>query len=201
MQVSCNGEPARTLPWSTADYFEMESDANWLLAECGVAARPPGRLWLLRPPHGFSSLDATLSWLSASAKEAGLVIMANRPFVLQVEGDLGVLFTSGTWPLARNARTHLPLSCADLSDERFARRYPRPVDAERTEWSVESWARRTRFTAVVILVAVSIGLAVLVPGVGAWLSGVLMVVAALWFWLPVVLRSGRKFAEGYQSGP
>jgi len=64
---------------------------------------------------------------------------------------------------------------------------------------VESLARRTRFTAVVMLFAVSIALVVVVPGVGSWLSGALMVVAGLWYWLPVVLRSGRKFAEGYQS--
>ena len=50
-----------------------------------------------------------------------------------------------------------------------------------------------------MLFAVSIALVVVVPGVGSWLSGALMVVAGLWYWLPVVLRSGRKFAEGYQS--
>jgi hypothetical protein len=53
--------------------------------------------------------------------------------------------------------------------------------------------------AVVVLGAVSIALLVVLPGVGDWLSGVLMIVAGLWYWLPVVLRSGRKFAEGYQS--
>jgi hypothetical protein len=53
---------------------------------------------------------------------------------------------------------------------------------------------------VVLLVAVSITLVVVLPGVGAWLSGVLMLVAGLWYWLPVVLRVGRRFAEGYRSG-
>jgi hypothetical protein len=83
VQSTCNGEPTRTLPWSTADYVEMESDANWFIAECGLPPRPPGRLWLLRPPRGFISLDSTLTWLVESAKEAGLDIMANRPFALQ----------------------------------------------------------------------------------------------------------------------
>ena len=73
------------------------------------------------------------------------------------------------------------------------------MDGEQTEWPVETWARRTRFTAVVSLVAVSIALLVVLPGVGAWLSGVLMIAAALWYWLPVVLRAWRTFAEGYQS--
>lgn len=65
---------------------------------------------------------------------------------------------------------------------------------------MEGWARRTRFTAVVALFAVSIALVVVAPGLGAWLSGALMVIAGLWYWLPVLLRSGRKFAEGYRSG-
>ena len=65
-----------------------------------------------------------------------------------------------------------------------------PVEAERAEWRVESWVRRTRFTAVVTLVALSIALAVLLPGVGAWLGGALMVVAAVWNWLPVEPAAG-----------
>jgi hypothetical protein len=27
----------------------------------------------------------------------------------------------------------------------------------------------------------------------------LMVLGGLWYWLPVVLRTGRRFAEGYRS--
>ncbi|WP_370865769.1 DUF5956 family protein [Nocardioides agariphilus] len=96
MEVACDGEPLRTLPWSSADYFELEADANRLLAECGLTSRPPGRLWLLKPPQEFVSLDATLSWLVRSAKEAGLDIVANQPFVLRVQRDLDVLFASGT---------------------------------------------------------------------------------------------------------
>ena len=73
------------------------------------------------------------------------------------------------------------------------------VVAEQTEWPLETWTRRTRFTAVVSLFAVSIALFVVLPGVGDWLSGVLTIVAGLWYWLPVALRTGRKFAETYQS--
>jgi hypothetical protein len=74
------------------------------------------------------------------------------------------------------------------------------VDAEQTEGPVEGWARRTRFTGVVVLLAVSLALILFVPGLAEWLSGVLMVVAGLWYWLPVVLRSRRRFAEGYGAG-
>ena len=94
MEVVCNGEPARTVPWSTVDYFEMETDANWSLAECGLPARPAGRLWLLKPPPQIASLDDTLGRLIVSAKEAGLDIMATRAFVQQVHRDLDGLFTS-----------------------------------------------------------------------------------------------------------
>jgi hypothetical protein len=64
---------------------------------------------------------------------------------------------------------------------------------------VESWARRTRFTAVVVLSTMGLALVVFLHGIGAWLSGMLMVLGGLWYWLPVVLRTGRRFAEGYRS--
>ena len=72
------------------------------------------------------------------------------------------------------------------------------VEAEQSEGPVESWARRTRFTGVVVLFAASMALILFLPGVAAWLGGVLMVVAGVWYWLPVVLRTRRKFAEGYR---
>ena len=74
----------------------MESDANGLLAECGLPARPAGRLWLLQPPQGFVSLDATLSRLVKSAKDAGLDILANPALVQHVQRDLDGLFPSGS---------------------------------------------------------------------------------------------------------
>ncbi len=94
MRVFCNREPARTVPWSAADYFEMESDANELLAECGLPARPAGRVWLLKPPPGFATLDDALRRLRRSAKDAGLPVMADRAFVEQVSRDLDGLFTA-----------------------------------------------------------------------------------------------------------
>ena len=73
------------------------------------------------------------------------------------------------------------------------------MEPQQSEWPVESWARRTRFTAVVSLVVVSIALLVLLPTGGARLGGVLMIVAGLWYSLPVVLRSARTFGEGYHG--
>jgi len=94
MMVFCNAEPARAVRWSAADYFEMEADANAFLAECGLPPRPAGRVWLLKPPPGFASVDDALRRLQRSAKEAGLHVMADRAFVRQVSRDLDGLFTA-----------------------------------------------------------------------------------------------------------
>lgn len=75
------------------------------------------------------------------------------------------------------------------------------MDAEPAEWLAESWLRRTRFTAVVTLFAITVALIIFLPGVAAWLGGLAMFLAQLWYWLPVLLRSGRRFAEGYRTNP
>ncbi|HVQ17662.1 MAG TPA: DUF5956 family protein, partial [Actinomycetes bacterium] len=92
MRVSCNGEPTRVLPWSTADYFEIEAEANGTLADCGIPTRPAGRLWLLRPPPGQPSVEHVLSLLVASAEGRGLQVLATREFVEHVRQELSVMF-------------------------------------------------------------------------------------------------------------
>ena len=94
-RVACIGEPERVVPWSTADYFEMEAEANWMLAECGLPARPPGRLWLLKPPPGQESLERFVGLLLASSKRAGLPVMATAQFVEHIRQDLSAWFDSG----------------------------------------------------------------------------------------------------------
>jgi hypothetical protein len=79
--------------------------------------------------------------------------------------------------------------------------YPRVVDAERAEWPSESWLRRTRFTGGVTLFVVAALLIIFVPGAADWLSGLLVLLAWLWYLLPVLLRSGRTFVEGYRTSP
>ena len=95
MRVSCNGEPTRVVPWSTADYFEIESDANGILAECGLPSRPGGRLWLLKPPPGQPSLQHTLKALLASAKRTGLQVRATSELVEHVQRELSAVFADG----------------------------------------------------------------------------------------------------------
>lgn len=91
--MSCNGEPNKRVPWSTWDYFEIESDLNSSLTDCGFPPRPPGRLWLLKPPPQFVSLDETLRHLSASAESAGLLIYTHVDFADHVAREVDMLFT------------------------------------------------------------------------------------------------------------
>lgn len=90
--ASSGGEHGTRVPWSTWDYFEIEADINRLLADCGFAPRPPGRVWLLKPPSGFGSLDAVVSHLSASAADAGLPILADRTFADHVGREVEKIF-------------------------------------------------------------------------------------------------------------
>ena len=71
-RISCDGKPAQVVPWCTADYFQVEADANELLVECGLPPRPAGRLWLLKSPPDQRSLHGTLELLVKSATAAGL---------------------------------------------------------------------------------------------------------------------------------
>jgi hypothetical protein len=93
-QVACNGEPTRGVPWSTTDYFEMEADANSILAACGLPSRPAGRFWLLKPPSAHPSLELVLNHLLASAERTDLQMMATAQFVEHVRKDLGVLYAT-----------------------------------------------------------------------------------------------------------
>ena len=92
-QVSRGDGPSRRVPWSTWDYFELEEETNRLLLTCGFVPRPPGRLWLLKPPPGFDTLDAVMSHLSASAIAAGLPILADRGFADHVDRTVTQLFS------------------------------------------------------------------------------------------------------------
>ncbi|GAB3231901.1 DUF5956 family protein [Micromonospora halotolerans] len=51
---------------------EVENDNDALLAETGVTGRPRGRLWLLKPPPGFDSVDDFLAELGRRADAAGI---------------------------------------------------------------------------------------------------------------------------------
>lgn len=61
--------------WSSWDHAEAERDVAALLRDAGVPARPPGRLWLLRPPPGRGDLDEAVDRLAAGAEAAGVPLM------------------------------------------------------------------------------------------------------------------------------
>lgn len=91
--VSCGGEPDRRVPWSAADYADIESETNMDLVACGVPPRPAGRLWLLKPPPGFDRLEETLCDLDASATAAGQDDPASVGYVTHIDLELQHLFT------------------------------------------------------------------------------------------------------------
>lgn len=86
-----DGTPFR-LPWSTADYFEIEADYNGFLATCGVPPRPAGRVWLLKPPPGFADLDSALLHLGAAATAAGLELGLSAESAALARGEIARLF-------------------------------------------------------------------------------------------------------------
>ncbi|PZG13099.1 hypothetical protein C1I95_24380 [Micromonospora craterilacus] len=57
---------------STALIEEVENDIDALLAKAGILDRPRGRIWLLKPPAGFASLDAFLQHVGHQADAAGI---------------------------------------------------------------------------------------------------------------------------------
>jgi hypothetical protein len=82
----CDGRPSERLPWAAADYFEIEDDYNRVLDEYGVPPRPGGRIWVLRPPAGYETLDDVLGdiwtgWVTTGGEDPpgpGLVEHAAR---------------------------------------------------------------------------------------------------------------------------
>lgn len=91
--VSGDGESSRQVPWSTADYADIESDTNSLLGECGIPPRPAGRLWLLKPPPNFDSVEKALDHLLATTKALGEDIVASASFAAHVDRELRRLFS------------------------------------------------------------------------------------------------------------
>ena len=92
MTVQCNDEPAKRLPWTADVAAGVEQDANELLAVCGLLPRPPKRLWLLRPPPGYASLDDVLAQLSRVARRIGVHAMASPEMVALVADEIARVF-------------------------------------------------------------------------------------------------------------
>ncbi|MEH0826287.1 MULTISPECIES: DUF5956 family protein [unclassified Micromonospora] len=66
---------------------EVENDNDALLADSGVAGRPRGRLWLLKPPPGFASVDGFLADLGRRT-DAARIGGACSPEYVRFTADL-----------------------------------------------------------------------------------------------------------------
>ncbi|WP_180934733.1 DUF5956 family protein [Nocardioides ungokensis] len=64
------GKPVERLPWTAADYSETENDYNRFLDGLLVPPRPGGRIWVLRPPAGFNTLQDVLDDIWSGWEEA-----------------------------------------------------------------------------------------------------------------------------------
>ncbi len=91
LRTMTNGRWA-DIPWKTADYFEVEADEQHIIRSYGLPPRPPGRVWLLRPPPGVSDLDQTLHLLSDAARSAGVEADVTPEFLDHTKRTLQALF-------------------------------------------------------------------------------------------------------------
>lgn len=80
------------LPWGTADYFEVEASEQEVIRSYGLPPRPPGRVWLLRPPPGVSDLDRAIHLLTDSARSAGVATEVTLEFFDHTARTLRALF-------------------------------------------------------------------------------------------------------------
>lgn len=88
----CDGGPLERLPWTTADYADYENDANSLLAELGLPARPAGRIWLLRAPEPYGTAQALLDDIWDGWRTSGAPAMATPEFVHYAQSRLHEIF-------------------------------------------------------------------------------------------------------------
>lgn len=80
------------LPWGAADYFEVEASEQEVIRSYGLSPRPPGRVWLLRPPPAVSDMEQTLQLLSDGAESAGVVADVTPEFLDHTVRTLRALF-------------------------------------------------------------------------------------------------------------
>ena len=81
-----------TVPASAAAVQQVEDDVDALLAKAGITGRPSGRLWLLKPPPGYPSVDAVLDEVDRRAAATG------------VGGELSPAYVRLTADVLRSAR-------------------------------------------------------------------------------------------------
>lgn len=92
LTMQCEGGPLERLPWTTADYADIENDTNALLAELGLPARPAGRIWLLRAPQPYATAQDVLDDVWTGWQASGGPAMATSDFVQHAQSRLREIF-------------------------------------------------------------------------------------------------------------
>lgn len=99
MIVACTGQPTRRVPWTSEVAAEMEQDANSDLQLCGLPARPPNRIWLLRPPPQYPDVEHTMGHLVRAARHDGVDAPMLCPEMVEVAArELRTLFMEANTP-------------------------------------------------------------------------------------------------------
>ncbi|GAA4124774.1 hypothetical protein GCM10022415_31160 [Knoellia locipacati] len=81
------------LPWTTAEYAELEADINALLHDVGLPPRPAGRIWLLRPPPTYATAQEALDEVWADWLASGGVGTVTPELVAHTDTRLRRLFS------------------------------------------------------------------------------------------------------------
>ncbi|MFJ3173060.1 DUF5956 family protein [Streptomyces roseus] len=78
-------------PLADPDLHDLDREAEEVLARLGIPPRPPGRLWLLRPPGSFPTVGAVLDHLRALARERGVEVSPSPDFLSLTRAELAAL--------------------------------------------------------------------------------------------------------------
>jgi len=83
-----NGQRTGRRAWTEVIRDGIERDANADLRRAGLPPRPANRLWLVRLPDGFTTLDDLLYELIAAAEQRGVEPRATPEFASAVQDRL-----------------------------------------------------------------------------------------------------------------
>lgn len=89
-----NGRSTGRRPWTEEIRDAVERDVNEGLSRAGLPPRPANRLWLVRLPDGFTTLDDLLYELILSAEQRGVEPRATPEFASAVQDRLRQLFNA-----------------------------------------------------------------------------------------------------------
>lgn len=78
-------------PLDDPDLRDLDREDEEVLRALGLPPRPPGRLWLLRPPGSLPTVGAVLDRLREAARERGVEATPSADFLALVRTELAAL--------------------------------------------------------------------------------------------------------------